>query len=68
MRVPTRLWIPLLTLVVGVGAGFLLRGGDRARVSDAGHGKKAQCYVCDVHGHIHEGPGRTSNSNDPEVK
>ena len=68
MRVPTRIWIPLLTLVVGVVAIFLIWGGNRAPVSHAGHGKKAQFYVCDVHGHIHEGPGRTSNSNDPEVK
>ena len=68
MRVPERLWIPTLTLVVGVGTGFLLRGAGRAPVSHAGHGKKAQYYVCEVHGHIHEAPGRTSNSNDPEVK
>ena len=56
------------TQVVGVGGGFLIRGGDRARVSHAGHGTKAYTYVCDVHGPIREGPGRTSYSNDPEVK
>jgi len=57
MRVPKRLWLLMLALVVGVGAGFLIRGGDRAPTSHAGHDTEAPYYVCDVHGHVHEGPG-----------
>lgn len=53
MHVLSRLWAPVLALAVGIGAGYALRGTG----GEAGGEAEAQYYVCEVHGHVHKGPG-----------
>lgn len=47
----------LLTLLIGGGVGYLVRGAGSTPMAHGGHKNSDQYYVCEVHGHVHEGPG-----------
>jgi len=65
MRIPTRWWIPAAALLGGLVLGYALRGapeGPAAMPAGQGAGKY---YVCEKHGHIHEGPGTCPVCGEP---
>lgn len=51
-----KLLIPGLALVAGLGIGYFARGGG-AVADPAEPGVRRRYYVCEKHGHVHEGPG-----------
>ncbi len=58
MRIPLKWTLPAATLLIGVALGFVSRGWISA--PSAKHsmpGRSGDYYVCEVHGHVHEGPG-----------